>query len=152
MNNKKDDYILIAKIICVMVLSLTFVIVTTLGARNLSDFLNDKKTVAEINLMNTEHIQGEVIEKKDKSYIKKEGSVLLIGGGERKVEDYEIKVKYDKTRYKTIKLKENEYLDINESDKLNIIIDSEDHSIKYNLDDNNDREKYESYKKELNEK
>lgn len=149
MDNKKDDYILAAKVICVMVLSLTFVIITTFGFRNIANFLNDKENMAELHLMNTEHIKGEVVEKKDKSYIKKEGSVLFIGGGEKKVEDYEVKVRYDKTQYKTIKVTENQYLDINKADQLNIVIDSEDHSIKYDLDDDVERERYESYKKEI---
>lgn len=109
----------------------------------------DEKNMAENSLKNTEHIKGEVTEKTDKSYMKKEGYVLFSGGGERKIEDYQIKIRYGNEQYKTIKLKENEYLDINKSDKLNIVIDSEDHSIKYNLDDDNDRKEYERYKKEI---
>lgn len=111
--------------------------------------LTDEKNMAESRLYNTEHIKGEVVEKQDKSYIKKEGYALLFGGGERKVEDYQVKLKYDKDKYKTIKIDEQQYLNVNKSDIMNIVIDTEDNTIKYNLMDKEDKEIYEDSKKKV---
>lgn len=149
MDKKTEDYMIIGKSFGLLFFAVILMVMFTLLLLRINNFVSDKENMAELNLMNTEHIQGEVVEKKDKSYIKKDGSVLFIGGGEKKVEDYEVKIKFGKEQYKTIKAKENEYLDINKSDKLNVVIDSNDNSIKYNLDDKYDREIYESYKKEL---
>lgn len=107
----------------------------------------DEKHIAESNLKNTEHIQGEVIEKNDKSYMKKEGYALLSGGGEKKVEDYQVKINYDKGKYKTIKIDEQQYLNVNKSDIMNIVIDNEDNTVKYNLKDKEDKKIYEDSKK-----
>lgn len=149
MDKKTEDYMIIGKSFGLLFFAVILMVMFTLLLLRINNFVSDKENMAELHLMNTEHIQGEVVEKKDKSYIKKDGSVLFIGGGEKKVEDYEVKIKFGKEQYKTIKAKENEYLDINKSDKLNVVIDSNDNSIKYNLDDKYDREIYESYKKEL---
>ncbi|MEB7678009.1 hypothetical protein NGB25_12950 [Staphylococcus saprophyticus] len=111
--------------------------------------LTDEKNMAESRLYNTEHIKGEVVEKQDKSYVKKEGYALFFGGGERKVEDYQVKLKYDKDKYKTIKIDEQQYLNVNKSDIMNIVIDTEDNTIKYNLKDKEDKEIYEDSKKKV---
>lgn len=109
--------------------------------------LTDEKNMAESRLYNTEHIKGEVVEKQDKSYVKKEGYALLFGGGERKVEDYQVKINYDKGKYKTIKIDEQQYLNVNKSDIMNIVIDNEDNTVKYNLKDKEDKKIYEDSKK-----
>ena len=58
----------------------------------------EQKKVAEWRLANTQEIQGTVVSKSDKSYIKKEGSVLFVGGGEKKVENYEMKIQYESAK------------------------------------------------------
>ncbi|WP_440868064.1 hypothetical protein [Staphylococcus shinii] len=106
----------------------------------------EQKQVAEWRLANTQEIQGTVVSKSDKSYIKKEGSVLFIGGGEKKVENYEMKIQYEKDKFKTIKIKEKQYLNYNEEDDIGIVIDKSNNEVKYDLQDEFDREEYEKCK------
>lgn len=106
----------------------------------------EQKQVAEWRLANTQEIQGTVVSKSDKSYIKKEGSVLFIGGGEKKVENYEMKIQYEKNKFKTIKVKEKQYLNYNEEDDIGIVIDKSNNEVKYDLQDEFDREEYKKCK------
>lgn len=106
----------------------------------------EQKQVAEWRLANTQEIQGTVVSKSDKSYIKKEGSVLFIGGGEKKVENYEMKIQYEKNKFKTIKVKEKQYLNYNEEDDIGIVIDKSNNEVKYDLQDKFDREEYKKCK------
>lgn len=106
----------------------------------------EQKQVAEWKLANTQEIQGTVVSKSDKSYIKKEGSVLFIGGGEKKVEKYEMKIQYGKNKFKTIKVKEIQYLNYNEEDDIGIVIDKSNNEVKYDLQDEFDREEYKKCK------
>ncbi|MBM6639467.1 hypothetical protein [Staphylococcus xylosus] len=106
----------------------------------------EQRTVAEWKLANTQEIQGTVHSKSDKSYIKKEDSVLFIGGGEKKVENYEMKIQYEKNKFKTIKVKEKQYLNYNEEDDIGIVIDKSNNEVKYDLQDEFDREEYKKCK------
>ncbi|MGW7813709.1 hypothetical protein ACWEUB_12865 [Staphylococcus xylosus] len=109
----------------------------------------EQKQVAEWRLANTQEVQGTVVSISDKSYIKKEGSVLFVGGGEKKVENYEMKIQYEKNKFKTIKIKEKQYLNYNKEDDIGIVIDKSNNEVKYDLQDEYDKEEYEKCKKIL---
>lgn len=133
-----------------LILTLLSLFIVISLTKHMIDYLveeTDEKNMAENSLKNTEHIKGEVIEKKDKSYMKKEGYALFMGGGERKIEDYQIKLKYDKEKYKTIKIDENDYLNVNKEDVMNIVVDNENNTIKYDLKEKEDKKTYEHFKK-----
>ncbi|RIM90981.1 hypothetical protein BU104_12680 [Staphylococcus xylosus] len=109
----------------------------------------EQKQVAEWRLANTQEVQGTVVSISDKAYIKKEGSVLFVGGGEKKVENYEMKIQYEKNKFKTIKIKEKQYLNYNKEDDIGIVIDKSNNEVKYDLQDKYDKEEYEKCKKIL---
>lgn len=121
-------------------------ILSTLESTDKDKPNKEQKQVAEWRLANTQEIQGTVVSKSDKSYIKKEGSVLFIGGGEKKVENYEMKIQYEKNKFKTIKVKEKQYLNYNEEDDIGIVIDKSNNEVKYDLQDEFDREEYKKCK------
>lgn len=112
--------------------------------------LTDENRHAKSALESTEEVKGIVIEKDDKSYMKKEDSFLFVGGGERKIEDYQLKVKYQTDKFKTIKVEEKNYLNYNKSDDIDIVIDTNSNEIKYNLQDKEDKKIYEEYKRLIN--
>ncbi|QDW90442.1 hypothetical protein DWB98_13420 (plasmid) [Staphylococcus xylosus] len=131
--------------VTIMIVMITSIL-STLESTDKDKPNKEQKQVAEWRLANTQEIQGTVVSKSDKSYIKKEGSVLFIGGGEKKVENYEMKIQYEKNKFKTIKVKEKQYLNYNEEDNIGIVIDKSNNEVKYDLQDEFDREEYKKYK------
>ncbi|WP_436941651.1 MULTISPECIES: hypothetical protein [Staphylococcus] len=131
--------------VTIMIVMITSIL-STLESTDKDKPNKEQKQVAEWRLANTQEIQGTVVSKSDKSYIKKEGSVLFIGGGEKKVENYEMKIQYEKNKFKTIKVKEKQYLNYNEEDDIGIVIDKSNNEVKYDLQDEFDREEYKKCK------
>ncbi|WP_432721599.1 hypothetical protein [Staphylococcus shinii] len=131
--------------VTIMIVMITSIL-STLESTDKDKPNKEQKQVAEWRLANTQEIQGIVVSKSDKSYIKKEGSVLFIGGGEKKVENYEMKIQYEKNKFKTIKVKEKQYLNYNEEDDIGIVIDKSNNEVKYDLQDEFDREEYKKCK------
>ncbi|WP_440862459.1 hypothetical protein [Staphylococcus shinii] len=131
--------------VTIMIVMITSIL-STLESTDKDKPNKEQKQVAEWRLANTQEIQGTVVSKSDKSYIKKEDSVLFIGGGEKKVENYEMKIQYEKNKFKTIKVKEKQYLNYNEEDDIGIVIDKSNNEVKYDLQDEFDREEYKKCK------
>lgn len=131
--------------VTIMIVMITSIL-STLESTDKDKPNKEQKQVAEWKIANTQEIQGTVVSKSDKSYIKKEGFVLFIGGGEKKVENYEMKIQYEKNKFKTIKVKEKQYLNYNEEDDIGIVIDKSNNEVKYDLQDEFDREEYEKCK------
>lgn len=131
--------------VTIMIVMITSIL-NTLESTDKDKPNKEQKQVAEWKIANTQEIQGTVVSKSDKSYIKKEGSVLFIGGGEKKVENYEMKIQYEKNKFKTIKVKEKQYLNYNEEDDIGIVFDKSNNEVKYDLQDEFDREEYEKCK------
>lgn len=64
-------------------------VIFNLGFRSLNELsdLTDENKQAERIMDSTEEVKGVVKNKEDKSYMKREGSFLFIGGGETKVDN-----------------------------------------------------------------
>lgn len=108
----------------------------------------DENKQAERIMDSTEEVKGVVKNKEDKSYMKREGSFLFIGGGETKVDNYLADIKMN-DNIKTIKLSEDQYISLNKGNKVDLVIDKENHEIEYDLSDIEDKRMYEK-QKELN--
>ncbi|MDG0844461.1 hypothetical protein M4L39_13665 [Staphylococcus equorum] len=144
------------KIVCILLSCLFSILLVSAITSSVLNTLDNRKSkkpneeqikVAEWRLANTQEIQGIVVSKNDKSYIKKEDTILFMGGGERKVENYQLKIQYGDHNFKTIKVKEKDYLNNNKNDNINIVINEGNNEIKYNLQDQNDKEVYTKYKR-----
>lgn len=147
------------KIVCILLSCLFSILLITAITSSVLNTLDNRKSktpneeqikVAEWRLANTQEIQGTIVSKSDKSYIKKEDSVLFMGGGERKVENYQLKIQYGDHNFKTIKVEEKDYLNSNNNDNISIVIDKGNNEIKYNLQDKEDKKIYEECKRLIN--
>lgn len=140
------------KIVCILlsclfsillISAITSSVLNTLDNRKSKTPNEEQRKVAEWRLADTEEVKGTIVSKNDESYIKKEDSILLMGGGERKVENYQLKIQYGDHNFKTIKVEEKDYLNYNESDDVDMIIDKNNNKMKYNLQDKDDKKTYE---------
>lgn len=125
-------------------------VIFNLGFRSLNELsdLTDENKQAERIMDSTEEVKGVVKNKEDKSYMKREGSFLFIGGGETKVDNYLADIKMN-DNITTIKLSEDQYINLNKGNKVDLVIDKENHEIEYDLTDIEDKKMYEK-QKELN--
>lgn len=140
------------KIVCILLSCLFSILLITAITSSVLNTLDNRKSktpneeqikVAEWRLADTEEVKGTIVSKNDESYIKKEDSILFMGGGERKVENYQLKIQYGDHNFKTIKVEEKDYLNYNESDDVDMIIDKNNNKMKYNLQDKDDKKTYE---------
>lgn len=138
------------KLLIVVGMLICMYVIFNLGFRSLNELsdLTDENKQAERIMDSTEEVKGVVKNKEDKSYMKRVGSFLFIGGGETKVDNYLVDIKMN-DNIKTIKLSEDQYIKLNKGDKVDLVIDKENHEIEYDLSDIEDKKMYEK-QKELN--
>ena len=150
--NINQEELIIYKIVCILLSCLFSILLITAITSSVLNTLDNRKSktpneeqikVAEWRLADTEEVKGTIVSKNDESYIKKEDSILFMGGGERKVENYQLKIQYGDHNFKTIKVEEKDYLNYNESDDVDMIIDKNNNKMKYTLQDKDDKKTYE---------
>lgn len=111
----------------------------------MSDF--KKHTPEKRVLESTRELNGTVINSEDKSYKKEKSMFLFIGGGEKEVEKYIIKIKEKDKSIISVKANENQYLRYNKGDKIKVVVDKESNEIKYDMRSDKDKKEYLEYKR-----
>lgn len=139
-----NQYILRRVIILIGILIVFPVIIN-----GVKDTLNDldNHSIAKRVVKDTKEVKGTVISSEDKSYKVKEPMFLFIGGEEREVEKYKIKIKEENGNIISVKANEQQYLSNNKNNSIRVIIDKNTNEIEYDMNKNKDKKTYQEYEK-----
>lgn len=139
-----NKYILRIVIVFIGIL-IAFPVIINAVMDTVTDF--DNHGIAKRVVKDTKEIKGTVISSEDKSYKVKEPMFLFIGGEEREVEKYNIKIKEENGNIISVKANEQQYLSNNKNNSIRVIIDKNTNEIEYDMNKNKDKKTYQEYEK-----
>ncbi|MCH4334925.1 hypothetical protein [Staphylococcus haemolyticus] len=145
--NKSIKFILV-----LLLVFIAMVIVSPLFLKAVKDTVTDiDNHVPEKRIIkDTKEVKGTVISSEDKSYRVKEPTFLFIGGEEKEIEKYYIKIKEENGNIITVKANEQQYLSNNKNNSIKVVIDKNTNEIMYDMNKEKDKKTYEEYKKMAN--
>lgn len=139
-----NKYILRIVIILIGIL-IAFPVIINGVKDTVTDF--DNHGIAKRVVKDTKEVKGTVISSEDKSYKVKEPMFLFIGGEEKEVEKYNIKIKEENGNIISVKANEQQYLSNNKNNSIRVIIDKNTNEIEYDMNKNKDKKTYQEYEK-----
>ncbi|MDS3838003.1 hypothetical protein [Staphylococcus hominis] len=104
----------------------------------------------EMIVKDKKEVKGTVVSSEDKSYREKEPTFLFIGGEEKEIEKYYIKIKEENGNIIKVKANEQQYLSNNKNNSIRVIIDENTNEIKYDMNKEKDKKVYEEAKELAN--